>query len=168
MAFYTVALLLTLCAPGLNQNDCTLSLEHQLKILRNVGSRYPGGKKDVKKREITWFSENGDKTVFAYGGCEDEGSVISVTSKMKTPRTQRAVLSTALALAERFWTRELIGNSLELEVLKESIQRNRLIKEESNGETVFNIRHEAFVEFYIKHTYKDGLDTVSVAWQGNW
>jgi len=35
-------------------------------------------------------------------------------------------------------------------------------------QTLFNIRYEAFVEFYIEDTYKDGLDTVSVAWQGNW
>jgi hypothetical protein len=168
MTLYTVALLSTLFAQGLDQNDCALSSEHQLKVLRNVGSRYPGGKKGVKKREITWFSENGDKTVFGYGGCEDLGSVVSVTSKMKTPRSQRAVLSTALALGERFWTRELIGDSLALEVLKEGIQGNRLIKEESNSETRFNIRHEAYTEFYIEHTHKDGLDTVSVAWQGNW
>ena len=167
MTLYTVALLLTLCAPALDQDDCTFSPEHQLEILRNVGSRYPGGKRNIKEREITWLSENGDKTVFGYGGCDDLGSAISVTSKMKTPRSERAVLSTALALAERFWTKELIDDSLVLPLLRESIQHNRLIIEKRNGETFFNIRHEQFVGFYIEHTYKHGLDTVSVAWQGN-
>lgn len=151
-----------------DQEDCSFSQEGQLEALRNVGSRYPGGKTDVKERVITWVSENGTKTVFSYGGCADLGSEISVTSKMKTPRSRQAVLATALALGERFWTKNLIYEPLALPMLKEGIRRNRFAIEKINGSTLFNIQHgEAFAEFYIEHTYKEGLDTVSVVWGEN-
>jgi len=69
MTLYTVALLLTLCAPGLDQDDCTFSSDNQIEVLRNVGNRYPGGKTNVKKHEITWLSENGDKGGRVRRGC---------------------------------------------------------------------------------------------------
>ena len=41
LTVFTVALLLTFCAPGLDQDDCTFSPEHQLEVLRKAEPSNP-------------------------------------------------------------------------------------------------------------------------------
>jgi hypothetical protein len=36
-----------------------------------------------------------------------------------------------------------------------------------NGTTTYSIRDPHYVELYVEHSYSDGADRVTIAWQGN-
>jgi hypothetical protein len=163
--FCALTLMVMLSGPAFADSECTFSPEHPLTVLNTAAKRYPGGRMDPAQQQIVWVSKNGERTVFGYGGCEDLGSVISRASRMKTPRSSAAALLVAEELAERFWNKDIIGaDSISLDVLKESIQANRL---SGDAKTFFSISHPHFAEFYVAHEFEAGVDSVSVAWQGN-
>ena len=39
--------------------------------------------------------------------------------------------------------------------------------EKTNGRTLFSVLSPFYVELYVEHEYKDGIDRVEIRWQGN-
>jgi hypothetical protein len=148
-------------------DDCTFDQDHQVKVLTAIAQSEPGASLNLESREVSWGAVWTDHTVFAYGGCEDLGSTVTRTTPMKAPRTQEQVFALAKALAERFWSNQYVVERQATETLVSGLAGQRFEIEHWNGTTTYSIRDPHYVELYVEHSYSDGADRVSIAWQGN-
>jgi hypothetical protein len=148
-------------------DDCTFDQDNQVKVLTAVAQSEPGASLDLERREVSWGTAGTDSTVFAYGGCADLGSTASRTTPMKAPRTREQVFAVAKALAERFWSNKHVGARLATATLRSGLSAQRFEIERLNGVTTYSIRDPHYVELYVEHSYADGADRVTIAWQGN-
>jgi len=163
-----VVVLATLLSPTLwAADDCTFDPDYQVKVLTAVAQSEPGASLDLERREVSWGAVGTDSTVFGYGGCEDLGSTVSRTTQMKAPRTQEQVFALAKDLAERFWSNKHVAASLATEALLSGLSAQRFEIERLNGTTIYSVRDSHYVELYVEHSYMDGVDSVTIAWQGN-
>ena len=163
-----VVVLATLLSPTLwAADDCTFDPDYQVKVLTAVAQSEPGASLDLERREVSWNAVGTDSTVFGYGGCEDLGSTVSRTTQMKAPRTQEQVFALAKDLAERFWSNKHVAASLATEALLFGLSTQRFEIERLNGTTIYSVRDSHYVELYVEHSYMDGVDSVIIAWQGN-
>ena len=107
-------------------------------------------------------------TFFSYGGCDDLGSAAWEPRQIDAPLTDKSALDVALHLAERFWTKDLIGtDSQVLTILRDGIVKKAWAIEQSNGATHFECTHPTYAPLGITHSYDNGWDTVSIQWQGS-
>ena len=128
---------------------------------------YPGGHENPKTHELIWPYERSVIT-FGYSGCQDLGSGASEGVILPKPLDQVQVFSTARRLAEKFWNKDLIGgNSIALSALTDGLNKGAVEVSTVRDPTYYKVRHPNFVELYVAHEYKDGWDTVSIGWQGN-
>jgi hypothetical protein len=164
----TVVALATLLSSTLwAADDCTFDQDNQMRVLTAVAQSEPGASLNLERREVSWGAAGTDYTVFAYGGCEDLGSTVSRTTPMKAPRTQEQVFALARALAERFWSNQYVFERQATETLLTALSAQRFGIEHWNGATTYSIRDPHYVELYVEHSYSDGADRVTIAWQGN-
>jgi hypothetical protein len=161
--------LAALLSPALQAaDDCTFDQDHQLKVLTAVAQAAPGASLNLEQREVSWGAAGTDSTVFVYGGCVDLGSMVTRTTRMKAPRTQKQVFAVAKDLAERFWSNQYVAEDLATEALVSALSAQRFEIERLNGATSYNIRDPHYVQLYVEHSYSDGADRVTIAWQGNY
>ncbi len=160
--------LATLLSPTLwAADDCTFDQDNQVKVLTAVAQSEPGASLNLERREVSWGAVGTDLTVFGYGGCADLGSTVSRTTPMKTPRTQEQVFALAKDLAERFWSNKHVAARLATETLLSGLSAERFEIERWDGATTYSVRDPNYVQLYVEHSYSDGADRVTIAWQGN-
>ncbi len=147
-------------------DSCSLSQDHHDAVKARVLAMVPGGAA-TQTGDLRWIGSDA-LTFFSYGGCEDLGSAVWRTQKIVAPLQEESVLATALQLAERFWTSDIIGSeSLALIAIREGLKAKSWTIERAGELTYYRFTHPHFVELDITHSYEDGWDTVGVEWQGN-
>lgn len=138
-----------------------------MKLLSAVAHLEPGAKLDLERREVLWEGPGAEMTIFSYGGCADLGSTVTRSTPMKSPRNREQVFSLAKELAERFWNNKEVRDNTATETLLSGLFEKRFEVEQMNGSTIYSVSDEAYVELYVEHSYADGIDKVTIAWQGN-
>ena len=159
-----LGLLPLLCGAG---EDCTFDEAHQATVINSIAARFSSGTPNVPDRLVTWTSVTERTTTFSYGGCYVLGSVITHTMPLTTPRTQNQVFALARELALRFWSNDIVSARLATKTLLAGLEGSKYIVEKTNGRTLFSVLSPSYVELYVEHGYKDGIDRVELGWQGN-
>jgi hypothetical protein len=165
IAFLAIVIISPLRAA--DDSDCTFDVPSQVRVVAALASVSPPGKIDSSKHLITWTDPVEGTTTFSYGGCFDLGSEVTRSTPRKNPRTQEQVFALARELATRFWGNNLISQPLAAETLARALDKAAFSVESAGGRTLFRLEDPAYVEFYIEHVYKAGVDRVVVSWQGN-
>ena len=147
--------------------DCTFDETHQATVITSIAARFSGGTANVPDRLVTWTSTTEGTTTFGYGGCADLGSVITRSTPLETPRTQKQVFALARELTLRFWSNHIVSARLATETLLAGLDGSKYTVEKTNGRTLFSVLDPAYVQLYVEHEYKDGIDRVEIGWQGN-
>jgi hypothetical protein len=147
--------------------DCTFDQTHQAMVITSIAALFSGGTPNVPDRLVTWNSTTEGTTTFAYGGCYDLGSVITRSTPLATARTQKQVFALARELTLRFWSNDIVSARRATKTLLAGIDGSKYTVEKMNGRTVFSVPSTAYVELYVEHEYKDGIDRVEIGWQGN-
>lgn len=147
--------------------ECTFDQNHQATVIESIAKLIPGGSANVPQRLVTWVRETEGTTTFGYGGCADLGSVVTRSTPMAKPRTQEQVFSLARELATRFWSHEIVSARLATQTLISGLDGSKYTTETSEGRTTFAVKDPNYVQLYVEHEYKDGVDRVTIAWQGN-
>ena len=156
------AVLLLLALPALADTpDCPYDQDDQIRVVREVGRRHPGGRVDEKDRRITWTLPAGGSIVFVYGGCADLGSIVTRTERRAAPLAPEQVFATALDLATRYWNRR------EANALRTGLTARAFQTETVDGRTYFHVRHEDFSQFYVEYEFAGGTSRVAIAWSRN-
>jgi hypothetical protein len=159
-----LGLLPLLCGAGA---DCTFDETHQATVITSIAARFSGGTPNVPDRLVTWTSVTEGTTTFSYGGCYDLGSVITRTAPLTTPRTQNQVFALARELALKFWSNDIVSARLATETLLAGLDGSKYTVEKTNGRALFSVPSPYYVELYVAHEYKEGIDRVEIGWQGN-
>ena len=163
-----VAILSALAAPLLLANDdCSFDPAHQVRVLTAIAQSAPGAVLDIDNREVVWRTAGSGVTAFSYGGCADLGSMASHSMPTNTPRTRAQVFAVAKDLAERFWSNEHVTAYSATRALLAGLAAETFEVEQLNGATVYEVRDPGYVVLYVEHAYADGVDRVTIAWQGN-
>jgi hypothetical protein len=84
-----------------------------------------------------------------------------------TPRTQNQVFALARELALRFWSNDIVSARLATKTLLAGLDGSKYTVEKTNGRTLFSVLSPSYVELYVEHEYKEGIDRVEIGWQGN-
>lgn len=148
-------------------DDCTFDQDHQATVITSIAARFPGASPNVEGRTVTWVSPSEGTTTFEYGGCADLGSTITRSTQLAAPRTQAQVFALARELATRFWSNDIVSARLASETLLTALSNSKYMTEKLNGKVSFSVSDPSYVQLYIEHEYKDGVDRVVLAWQGN-
>lgn len=148
-------------------DGCTFDQANQVRVITAVAKFAPHASVDLDNRQVTWTSTSRETTVFSYGGCADLGSTVSRSTPMKTARTREQVFSVAKELAERFWSNEFVRERLATDTLLAGLKESRFTIEKDKQRATFYVRDPNYVELYVEHTYANGTDQVTIAWQGN-
>ena len=148
-------------------DDCTFDQAHQAAVISSIANRFPGGSANVADRKVTWVSTTEGTTTFGYGGCVDLGSVITRSTRMTSPRTQEQVFALARELATKFWSNDIVSAKLAAETLISGIYGSKYSTKKANGKSIFAVSDPGYVQLYVEHEYISGIDSVVIAWQGN-
>jgi hypothetical protein len=148
-------------------DGCTFDQEHQAQVIVAVSKSAPGAVVDVEKRQVTWVTPKKETTVFSYGGCADLGSMVSRSTPRTAPRSQAQVFALAKELAERFWSSKTVAAGSATDALVTGLSTAAFTVDVNDGRTAFNVRDPGYVQLYVEHEFKDGIDKVTIAWQGN-
>lgn len=148
-------------------DDCSFDQENQVAVLTAIAQSKPGATLDVEKRQVSWGASGTDMTFFSYGGCEDLGSMVTRSTPMKSPRTHEQVFSLARELARRFWNNQKVAADGATATLLAGLSAKRFEVEKLDDSTIYRVLDKAYVELYVEHAYTDGIDTVTIGWQGN-
>lgn len=159
-----LGLLPLLCGAG---EECTFDEAHQATVITSIAARFSGGTPSVPDRLVTWTSVTEGTTTFSYGGCYDLGSVITRSTPFSTRRTQNQVFALARELALRFWSNDIVSARQASKALQAGLDGSKYNIEKTNGRTLFSVLSPSYVELYVEHEYKDGIDRVEIGWQGN-
>lgn len=163
-----VALLALLLSSSLwAADECTFDQENQLAVLAAIAKQNPGAKTYPEKRQVVWVRPGEGTTTFGYGGCADLGSVVTRSTPLPVARTQEQVFSLARDLATRLWSNKEVSERLATETLTNALQGGRFSVETVEGKKLFQVNDPNFVQLYVEHEYKDGVDTIAIGWQGN-
>lgn len=147
--------------------DCSFDQQNQMAVLKTIAQSNPGAKLNLKRHKVSWGDTDSEMTIFTFGGCEDLGSTVSRTNPMKSPRTREQVFSLARELAMRFWSNKEVGAGSATDALLAGLSAKRFQVDKMNDSTMYSVSNEAYVELYVAHAYADGIDTVTIVWQGN-
>jgi hypothetical protein len=165
---HAVALLAFLISSSLwAADECTFDQENQLAVLAAIAKQNPGAKSYPEKRQVVWVRPGEGTTTFGYGGCADLGSVVTRSMPLSAARTQEKVFSLARDLATQFWSNKEVSERLATETLVKALQSGRFYVETVEGKKLFQVNDPNFVQLYVEHEYKDGVDTIAIGWQGN-
>ena len=167
MKFLTVALLLCMALAAAAADECTFDQDHQVNVITSIAARFPGGSVNTGERQVTWESPAEGTTLFSYGGCYDLGSMITRSTQLAAPRTEDQIFELARELSVRFWSNEIVSERRAAEALLAGLRASKYTTEESNGKMFYSISDPGYVELCIEHEYRDGIDHVVIAWQGN-
>jgi hypothetical protein len=148
-------------------DDCTFDQNHQANVIASIAARFPGGSVYATDRLVTWTSPEEGTTTFGYGGCADLGSVITRSTRLAAPRTRDQVFALARELAMKFWSNDIVSERLATETLLTGLSTSKYTTEEADGRLLYSVSDPNYVQLYVEHEYKDGIDRVVVAWQGN-
>ena len=148
-------------------DDCTFDQNRQATVITSIARLMPGGTANVQERSVTWDGKTEGTTTFAYGGCADLGSVVTRSTHMARPRTQEQVFSLARELAAKFWSNDIVSARLATKTLISGLEGSKYTTAKSDGRTTFAVQDPNYVQLYIEHEYGDGVDRVTIAWQGN-
>jgi hypothetical protein len=146
--------------------DCAFDQEHQRSVLAAVAKQHPGAELLSEQRQIIWTHPGEGTTTFGYGGCADLGSFVIRNTPLPAPRTREQVILLAEELATEFWSNQVVSNRLATKTLVSALQNGRFTVETVKGKELFRVSDPNFVELYVEHQYKDGVDTLAIAWQG--
>jgi hypothetical protein len=148
-------------------DECTLDHDNQLAVLAAIAKQNPGAKTYPERRQVVWVRPGEGTTTFGYGGCADLGSVVTLSTSLPAARTQEQVFSLACDLATRFWSNKEVSERLATETLEKALQSGRFSTATVEKRKLFQVNDPNFVQLYVEHEYKDGVDTVAIGWQGN-
>ena len=148
-------------------DDCTFDPRHQANVITSIAARFPGGTANVRDRLVTWTNHAEGTTTFAYGGCYDLGSEVSRATRLAAPRTLSQVFALARELATKFWSNDIVSARRATKTLLAGLSKSKYTIEKINGAELFSVSDPGYVELYVEHEYKDGIDRVAIAWQGN-
>lgn len=163
-----VTTIFLLLSPMLMASDeCSFDQEYQVSLLTAVAHSEPGATLNLERRQVSWGDAGSGMTIFAFGGCEDLGSTVTRSTPLASPRTQEQVFSLAKELAERFWSNKEVAVGSAAEILLTGLSARKYEIEQIDGSTIYRVSDEGYVELYVEHAYVDGIDSVTIAWQGN-
>jgi len=162
-----VVVVLLISALAQAADDCAFDQEHQARVIAAVAKSAPGAVVDVDNRQVTWVTPKKETTVFSYGGCADLGSRVSRSTHKTTPRSQAQVFALAKHLAERFWSGKQVSAGTATDALVTGLSTAAFTVDVNDGRTSFHVRDPGYVQLYVEHEFKDGVDKVTIAWQGN-
>lgn len=158
------SLLLSLHA--LAEDDCSFSQSDQARVRTAVQQRYPGAILDPARGELRWNTPELD-TAVVYGGCVDLGSVITESHLRPGKRSEREVLARALALAERFWTPDLISSgAVAAESLRRNVGKKKWRRVLEAGQVRYEFQDPTYTVLHVTHRFADGKDVVQLEWVG--
>jgi hypothetical protein len=147
--------------------DCTFDQANQATVIAAVAKANPGGTKDAAKRRATWANKSDGTTTFMYGGCVDFGSVVTRSTAMTRARSKEQVFALARQLAKQFWNNDIVAANAASDALMSGINSGKYIAEPQAEGTTYSVDNEGYVQLYVRHEFKDGIDRVTIAWQGN-
>ena len=73
----------------------------------------------------------------------------------------------ARELAMKFWSNDIVSARLATETLLTGLRASKYATEKTDGKLVYSVSDPNYVQLYVEHEYKDGIDRVVIAWQGN-
>ncbi|PWF43134.1 hypothetical protein [Massilia glaciei] len=149
-------------------DGCTFDQAEQEVVLKRAALRHPGGTLALKQRHIQWSEPGGWTSTFTYGGCHHFGAGASLAQRSAAAMTRLEVMATAIALAQRFWNKRTVGDTLALETLSKNVGEARYTVEKAGGSTVYRVIDPAFAELSVEHSHENGIDLVRIAWIGNY
>jgi hypothetical protein len=152
---------------GEADDDCSFDQGHQASVIASIAARFPGGSVNETDLIVTWTGPADGTTTFAYGGCEDLGSMITRSTRLESPRTRDEVFSLARELATRFWSNDIVSARRATEALVSGLTEATYTTERVGGKVLYSVPDPGYVELSVEHEYQDGLDRVVIAWQGN-
>jgi hypothetical protein len=148
-------------------DECTFDQDHQASVIASIAVRFPGGVASASDRLVTWTSPTEGTTTFAYGGCEDLGSMITRSTRLTAPRTRDEVFALARELATKFWSNDIVSARRATEALVSGLSGSEYTTESTEGKVLYSVPDPGYVELCVEHEYRDGIDRVVIAWQGN-
>jgi len=158
-----------LALPLQAEDECSFDQENQLKVVASVAASLPGGVIDAAGHLVTWSSRTQDITTFGYGGCADLGSVVTRSTVLPAPRTQKQVLVLARQLAEQFWNNKATRvEPLAAEALVRALEQATFTERQRLSSALYEVNDPSYVQLYVEHSYDNGIDRVAIAWQGNY
>jgi hypothetical protein len=165
VATLVVSLLLTpALAPA--AGNCTFDQETQKQKLAQVAALIPGGTVEQKGFEAHWRSAASGDTVLRFGGCVDLGSSVERKTPATKPRTREEVIRVALELAETFWSNDVLPTRTPARFLIGEIKAARFKEEQGEGTMFYHVTDPDSQQLFVAHEFADGLDRVSIHWQG--
>jgi len=93
--------------------------------------------------------------------------MITRSTRLAAPRTQEQVFALARELTLRFWSNDIVSAKLASETLLNGLSDSKYTIEKKDGKELFSVSDPAYVQLYVEHEYRDGIDRVEIAWQGN-
>jgi hypothetical protein len=167
MRMLIMPLLLCVSLASGADDECTFDQDHQTRVIASIADRFPGGSVNATDRVVTWTSTSEGTTTFAYGGCEDLGSMITRSTRLAAPRTQDEVFALARELATKFWSNDIVSARRATEALVTGLSGSTYTTERMEEKVLYSVPDPGYVELCVEHEYRDGIDRVVIAWQGN-
>jgi hypothetical protein len=60
-----------------------------------------------------------------------------------------------------------VSARLATETLLAGLSASKYTTEKADGKLVYSVSDPNYVQLYVEHEYKNGIDRVVIAWQGN-
>jgi hypothetical protein len=136
-------------------------------VIASVAGLGPGAVVDVAERTVAWTSPANESTVFGYGGCVDIGSTVARSTPMRAPRTREQVFAVARELAKRFWSPDPVGADLAANALIAGLDDSTFAIATQDRRTTYSVADPSYVQLHVEHEFVDGVDRVTIVWQGN-
>ena len=144
--------------------DCTFDQAHQVEVMRAIAARTRGARFDAAENKVL---VDGSRPVeFRYGGCVDFGSVVTQTTQRSKPRAPRAVLAQAVQLAKSFWDNDIVRANDAARALRQGLRNKAYTLDTQDGSTTWVIDAPSHLQLSVTHEHRDGIDRVTIAWQG--
>ncbi|MBI1736374.1 MAG: hypothetical protein HYR51_14485 [Candidatus Rokubacteria bacterium] len=144
-----------------DEHDCPYDRDDQVRVVRELARRYPGGRVEETERRVTWSLPSGGSVVFLYGGCADLGSIVTRREPRATALPRDRVFAIAIDLATKYW------HAAEAEDLKDGLAKGAFRTEVIDGRTYYHVRHELLSQFYVESEFTSGTSRVAIAWSRN-
>jgi hypothetical protein len=161
LTYAALALSLCIASPCLAADECTYDQVNQIRVLKGIADRHPGGIVEEGERRITWPLKSGGTITYVYGGCVHLGSIVTRQEPLPIPHTDKQLFAVAMELASTYW------DEADAAALNAGLKDVRYKKEQTDGKVYYNVRHDDYFEFYVEHEYKDGVDRIAIAWGRN-
>jgi hypothetical protein len=146
--------------------DCTFDQDAQRSMLAQVTKLVVGATMDLKAGEVNWRAPDGGKVVLRFGGCSDLGSSVERTNPAAKARTREEISRVAIELAERFWMNDILPTEAAARVLIDALRSGGIREEQGEGTKFFHVNDPHSLQLFVAHEFADGIDRVSIHWQG--